>query len=238
MQSDSPNCRQLRARHDKQYWVWLSAKCAATDSKAAELSLYSILDSDLVLPHNTTLWSICSYECSHLRTPMNTQTYTQLLYACRGSRMPTRPFPTHTYSHPHRMKNACCKLSAGSVSLIPHYSPLSSSHRHPFSPSLLSHTHFLGSGLSIAWRCLVNPVLLYGTDTQLVVGALTRPKKKRLGLLPTRAVNRNRMGFIGLQGLSCAHTMQLICQGDPNCSPPSLWFVHASVCLQSRQSSI
>ncbi len=46
------------------------------------------------------------------------------------------------------------------------------------------------------------------------------------------------MGFIGLQGLSYSQTIQLICQGDPNCSPPPLRFVHASVCLQSRQSSI
>lgn len=68
-----------------------------------------------------------------------------------------------------------------------------------------------------------------------MVGALTSPKKKGLGLLRSGAVNRDRMGFTGLQGLSYSQTIQLICQGDPECSPPSLWFVHASVCLQSGQ---
>lgn len=113
----------------------------------------------------------------------------------------------------------------GSLSLIPHYSPLSP--RPTGAPSLLlrylSHTHASPRpGLAcVARRCLVNLVLLYGTDTQLVVGALTRPKKKRLGVLQTGAVNGNRMGFIGLQGLSYSQTIRLICQGDPNCSPPS-----------------
>ena len=109
---------------------------------------------------------------------------------------------TRTRIHRDRMKNACCKLSARSLSLIPHHSPHPIGTTSPLSPI---HIHFLFPqlwGSSIMWRCLVNLVLLCGTDTQLVVGALTRPKKKRLELLQTGAVNRNRMGCIGLQGLS------------------------------------
>lgn len=70
VQSDSSDCRRLRARRDKQYWGWLSAECAATDSEAAEPSCYSILELDLVLPHNTALWSLRSVRerssaCTH-----------------------------------------------------------------------------------------------------------------------------------------------------------------------------
>ncbi len=135
------------------------------------------------------------------------------------------------------MKNACCKLSAVSLSLIPHCSPLSTSQQALLlSSSVIAHTHTSPQlGLVYRQRCLVNLSKLYDTDTQLVVGALTRPEKKRLGLLQTGAVNRNRIGFTGLQGLSYSQTIQLICQGDPKCSPPSLWFVHTSVCLQSRR---
>lgn len=106
--------------------------------------------------------------------------------------------------------------------------------RHFFSVICRTHSLFSQSS-STAWHSLVNLFKLYGTDTQLVVGALTRKKKKRLGLLQTGAVNRDRMDFTGLQGLSYSQTIQLICQGDPECSPPSLWFVHSSVCLQTGQ---
>lgn len=141
MQSDSLNCRWLWARHDKQYWGWLSAKCAAIDSEAAELSSYSILESDLLLHHNTALWSLCSCECSHLHAHMDTRKHAR--YACRGSWVGAYPFSnTHTYTHPDRMKNAYCELSAGSLSLIPYYSA------HPTGTTSLllcylsvSHTH-------------------------------------------------------------------------------------------------
>ncbi len=137
--------------------------------------------------------------------------------------MPARPPQAHTYTHPGGMKNACCKLSAVSLSLIPHCSPLSSSQQALLLSSVISHTHsFPQPGLVYRQRCLVNLFKLYGTDTQLVVGTLTRPKKKRLGLLQTEAVNGKRMGFTGLQGLSYSQTIQLICQGDPKCSLSSL----------------
>lgn len=68
-----------------------------------------------------------------------------------------------------------------------------------------------------------------------MVGALTSPEKKRLGLLHSGALNRGRMGFTGLQRRSYSQTKQLICQGDPQCPPPLLWFVHGSIYLQSRR---
>lgn len=156
----------------------------------------------------------------------------RLLYAC-----PHALFK-HTLTHIRtewkmHAVNFQLALSALFLTILPSLHPI----RRYFSPSLLSltHIHFLHSGSSVVRRCLVNLFKLYGTDTQLVVGALTRPEEKRLGLLQTGAVNRNKMGFTGLQGLSYSQTIQLICQGDPKCSPPSLWFVHASVCLQSSQ---
>jgi len=186
-----------RPRHDKQDWGCVGSKWAATDREAAELSLYSILVSDSFLPHNTALRSLCAYECTHLRTHIRHT----LLYACRVSWKPIQPLSvTHTYvPHPDRMKNAFSKLSARSLRLIPSYYPLSSSHRHNLSALNI---YFLSSSSSIMLRCLVNLVLLYATDTQLVVGVRTRPNKKRLGLLQTEVVKGNRMGFTGQQGLS------------------------------------
>lgn len=136
MQSDSSTCRRLTARHDKQYRGRWSAKCAA--AAVRQLSLYSILESDSFLLYSA-LWSLCSYERSHLHTQMNTQTFTELLYACQDSWMPTHSLKhtsTHTHTHADRMKNACCKLSAA-LSIYPHYS-LFSFHRPYF--SVISHT--------------------------------------------------------------------------------------------------
>lgn len=143
------------------------------------------------------------------------------------------------------MKNACCKLLAvrnGAMKTIaPFLTVLLSLHPSKHYSSVICHTHthkhwhFFSRGSSTAWHCLVNLLKLYGTDTQLVVGALTSREKKRLGLLYSGALNRDRNCFTGLQRLSYSQTKQLICQGDPQCPPPSLWFVHGSICLQSRR---
>ena len=143
-------------------------------------------------------------------------------------------------THPDRMKNACCKLSAVSLSLIPHYSPSSScsscscscsSSRQAPLLSLISHTHF-----SMAWRCLVNLLKLYGGDTQLVASALTRPKKKRLGLLQTGALNGKQSGLYWAAG--AFHILRqyssFVKVTQSVLLAPSPWFVHAGVCLQSK----
>ena len=133
---------------------------------------------------------------------------------------------------PDRMKNACCKLSAAPLSLIPHYSPSSSSSsRQAPLLSLISHTHF-----SMAWRCLVNLLKLYGGDTQLVASALTRPKKKRLGLLQTGALNGKQTGLYWAAG--AFHILRqyssFVKVTQSVILAPSPWFVHAGVCLQSK----
>lgn len=132
------------------------------------------------------------------------------------------------------MKNACCKLSAAPLSLIPHYSPSSSSSsssRQAPLLSLISHTHF-----SMAWRCLVNLLKLYGGDTQLVASALTRPKKKRLGLLQTGALNGKQTGLYWAAG--AFHILRqyssFVKVTQSVVLAPSPWFVHAGVCLQSK----
>lgn len=158
-----------------------------------------------------------------MHTP-NTQTCTLLCaHGC--------PF-FFSQTHPDRMKNACCKLSAAPLSLIPHYSPSSSSSsRQAPLLSLISHTHF-----SMAWRCLVNLLKLYGGDTQLVASALTRPKKKRLGLLQTGALNGKQTGLYWAAG--AFHILRqyssFVKVTQSVVLAPSPWFVHAGVCLQSK----
>lgn len=237
MQNDSSTCRRLRARHDKQYWGWMSAKCAATDCEAAEPSSYSILESNPFLPHNTALIPPLVRVHSSTRTHDHESSYCTVLHACRASWMATHPLLTRTLSRTewkmHAVNFQLCLSASFLTTLLSSHPTCAAAFVLP-----LTNGHLSSSSSSLTWRCLVNLVLLYGTDTQLVVGALTRPEKKRLGLLQTEALNRKWMGFIGLQGLSYSQTIQLICQGDPNCSSPSLWFVHASVCLQSRHSSM
>lgn len=98
MQNDCWNCRRLKARHDKQHWGRLSAKCALTDSKPKLVLYFRItlfILTSLSDPH-------CLYECTHLHTQMNTQTYTSTLCMCSVARRSLHAFPnTHTHRVAH-----------------------------------------------------------------------------------------------------------------------------------------
>lgn len=72
MQSDSLNWRRLPARHDKQYWGWLSAKCAA---EAVRLSLYSILESDSSLLRSLIPLLVSAQASMHTWTHKHAQSY-------------------------------------------------------------------------------------------------------------------------------------------------------------------
>ena len=188
-----------------------------------ELLLYFRIRPCSSPQHRSLIPLLCASALICMRTP-HTQTCT-LLYA-HGC-----PF-FFSMTHPDRMKNACCKLSAAPLSLIPHYSPSSSSSsRQAPLLSLISHTHF-----SMAWRCLVNLLKLYGGDTQLVASALTRPKKKRLGLLQTGALNGKQTGLYWAAG--AFHILRqyssFVKVTQSVILAPSPWFVHAGVCLQSK----
>lgn len=176
-QSDSSNCWMLRARHDKQYWGWLSANVHQQTARQLNWAPTLFLNQNPCLPRTplsdpSTRISAVIY--------IHTWTHKHTTAAC--------VLRTHGCLHPlfkHTLKrvrtewkmhavNFQLGLSASFLTALPSLHP----NRHHFSVICRTHS-FFSQSLSTAWHCLVNLFKLYGTDTQLVVGALTRKKEEK-----------------------------------------------------------